>query len=311
MGNKSIPSGRNFKTGIIVSIVALAVIGSSIIYAKNNDINLKVSLGKGRAFGVWWGPNGEPHIETGQYGCCSPYCDDMFEIECTSEYGQEGTFYAGLRCAYDVPECRQGCCLPACDEVPKVQCEGDYGYGEGGWLPSQCRDVPECEIGCCTINDQKIQEKKAPCEDKKDGKWTQGVCKVGYTVDTSGSYTKTAGSLIQVIDYTYHMYTCSNTVYSMWQGGMESVITTSLQGESTTDKGSISNLPLSFEADNGTFNYNAGDRSDPEQIWVRISGRVNESNMTLNYSGGLARAVYDLSAEGPVKEGAAECESSK
>jgi len=307
MGNKSKPLVRNLKIGIIASVVTLAVIGGGIAYTKGNDIDLKVSLGKGKAFGIWWGPNGEPHIERGKYGCCSPSCDDMFEIECSPEYGHDGTFYAGLRCAYDVPECRQGCCLPACEEVPKVQCEGDYGYGKGGWLPSQCRDVPECEIGCCTINDEKIQEKKAPCEDK-GGKWTQGVCKVGYTVEASGTYTKTAGSLTQVIDYTYHMYTCSNTVYGMWQGNMESVTTTSYQGESTTNKGSVSNLPLSFETDDGTLNYSSGDRSDPEQLWVKISGSVNESNMTLNYTGGLARAVYDLSAEGPVKEGAVECE---
>lgn len=308
MGNKSIPSGRNIKVGIITAMVTLTVIAGSILYAKNNDIDLKVPLGKGKAFGIWWDPRGEPHIERGSYGCCSPLCDNMFEIECSSEYGHSGTFYAGLRCDYDVSECRHGCCLPACEQVPKVQCEGDYGYGKGGWLPSQCRDIPECEIGCCTINDEKIQEKKALCEDK-DGKWTQGVCKIGYTVETNGSYTKTAGSLIQVIDYTYHLYTCSNTVYSLWQGGMESVITTSYKGKSTTSKGSTSNLPLSFESDNGTFSYGSGDRSDPEQIWVKISGRVDESSMTINYTGGLSRAVYDFSTEGPVKEGATECGS--
>ena len=294
--NKLKSSGKT-KIIIFVAVGAVVLSTGGLVFASKNDQDLKVNLG-GKSFGVWFGPNGEPHVEFGQFGCCSPYCEDMFEIECSREYGYDGTFYPGARCDYDVPECREGCCLPDCQEVPKVQCEGDYGFGDGGWQPLQCRDVPECEVGCCNIDGIKRQEMKAPCEDAS-GIWTKGECKMGYSVDMESTSTKTISNVTVTQTMYYHLYTCSDTVYGVWTGNAEMETQGSGGGYSTDVSKEDINLYFNFDAENGTF-----DSSITGSFPISVNGRVTESNMTFNLS---SPGLVEHHAEGKVQEGAEEC----
>jgi len=120
------------------------------------------------------------------------------------------------------------------------------------------------------------------------------------------------GLIEQEIDYTFHMFTCSDTVYGPWQGGMSTVITTTLttksgEQDSRTNEGS-GNFPLAFEADDGTYSVETG---EPPDGWAVVEGKVDEEKMELNYQGGIGTIVYDFSASGPVKPGAVECEEKR
>lgn len=283
------------KTGIILATALFLLTATAVLgYSKLADQLVKIPLGdNGRGFGVYWEENGEPHVEFGRFGCCAPYCSDMSELECSREYGYDGTFYPGARCDWDVDECRQGCCLPSCQETPKVQCEGDYGYGNGGWLPSACTDVPECEVGCCEMDNIKHQEMKAPCENAS-GDWTLGECKAGFTVDIEGTSTADIGgghTLTQTA--TYHLYTCSETVNSIWIG--DGTITTNGKTDYDPD------VYFDFESTPGRI-------SAVEEIGgkIRMEGTVTESEMTLSMQAG---SLINWTSSAPIKPGAPECQS--
>lgn len=300
MAKKSKKPGRFTKAKIaaFIGIGLILFLGGNLVYAYKNDGSLKIPLGNDRAFGVWWDPHGEPRVETGRFGCCSPYCEDMFEIECSREYGYDGTFTTG-RCDYDVLECREGCCLPECKEYPKIQCEGDHGIS-GDWYSSQCRDLSECEIGCCVLEGQKTQEKKAPCE-STGGSWTLGECKIGYYVDMESTSTTTKSGITVSQHIDYHLYTCSESVYGLWRG--KTTVDTEAYGHGVTagDTDEDMNFPLNFDADNGVINVsqNIGSFS------VYMNGSVNESQMTVNFG---APGIVDHHAQGAVQQGAPECQ---
>jgi hypothetical protein len=303
MGQKSSKSksSNKVKIAVIAAFAVMVLLAGGLVYASYTKSDFIIPLKNSLAFGIWFGPRGEPHVNQGRYGCCSPYCTDMFEIECSQEYGYNGTFTASS--CQDVPECRQGCCLPDCHEVAKVQCEGDYGFGDGGWLPQACQEVPECEIGCCNLDGVKRQEMKAPCE-ATSGTWTQGVCKIGYTVDATGTDTLSlAGIVDQTFNATIHMYTCGDTIDGLWNARVDgSSDTTSSKG---TKHSSNTGTPFSFEVENGTFGSELNWGGD---IGGYFKGTLTESQATINYAYHLGTLSYDINSDAPVKPGAAECE---
>lgn len=77
-------------------------------------------------------------------GCCTPFCTDMIENECTASGGAS----RGAPCS-EVDECRMGCCLPFCQDMKQTECTAGAGYG-GDWQDKACKDIEECREVCCT-----------------------------------------------------------------------------------------------------------------------------------------------------------------
>ena len=170
----------------IVAVVAVLFAGvAGFVYAKNNDKTLAIGFG-GEKVGIYFDDDtGAPMIAKGKFGCCTPYCGEMFEIECSQEYGigvEESQFYPGKSCGSEVPECQKGCCLPACEDgVTKVQCTGDYMAFGGDWRASKCQDVTECEKGCCQDEGEYIDNvAQAFCLRNPGNTWNKGECGTGF-----------------------------------------------------------------------------------------------------------------------------------
>lgn len=189
-GNNILNTAKDFLSnkGVVVA-VSVAAVGAALIFGYGYYIshNKSIAIGMGSSkVGVYFDPEtGEPQVTKGEHGCCTPYCSEMFEIECSREFGigvAESQFYPGKSCGNDVPECKKGCCLPVCeDNVTKIQCTGDYMAFGGDWRDVKCQDVNECEKGCCQDEGEYIDNvAQAFCLRTQGNTWNKGECGKGF-----------------------------------------------------------------------------------------------------------------------------------
>jgi len=313
------PKGKKVAGMVLGGLVLLLVAG--FVYGKTTGKDLAVRIGE-TGYGVSFDDEtGEADLQTGRFGCCSPQCENMFEIECSAEHGYGGRFYGGS-CG-EVEECREVCCLPDCKDVPKVWCEGDYGMSGHNWVSSPCSQQDECEMGCCWIGGKAIREQKAPCI-ATGGQWKKGKCKKGFSVhmeaETSGTskdvYSMFAGgegaAMIDAIAGAFgatatvdmkmwiDAYTCKETPYTPWTGSLvsETTVCSERTGcETETDKSPVG-LPFDEDGKASITGY-AG------LAKMSFGGEVNLEQMTYTVDYGIMEPMI---FKGKIQKGAPECE---
>lgn len=284
---------------IVFAVVALFFLMAAGVlgYHAINRQTFAFPLPNGQHIGFRFDDQGQARVELGWFGCCSPYCEEMYEIECSQEYGLGGQFH--LEYCTRVPSCDQGCCLPDCHMTSKSLCEGDFGVGGDGWQPQTCTQLPQCDLGCCLLDGGKFPEAKTACE-SAGGAWSAGACQTGFSATLEGSGSKDiGGGVILSQHHTYQLYTCGTDINSIWQG--KGTVTTSSQGKgiakSDTDSDYV--IPINFEADQGSFAY-----TETHGGKISYSGQVTDSQMSLTFE---AAGILDVTATGPVTPGAPEC----
>lgn len=310
------PSLSSKAIGITVGAIIIVSTAGNIVYAKIKGETAAFRVGGIRA-GIWFDPNtGEPHVETGKFGCCRPMCSNSFELECEqiSEGVSSATF--DTRMCTHVDECKKGCCQVDCKvkNLPHEACT----YLGGDWSET-------CDIGCCTTeyNESEIPEKTCDCV--ANSTWYKGTCAKGFYVLLKGGesgdvdFTDDWGSkemgsgmnklmdmmgadTSQGIEYEYDLYTCGETPYGDWYGTKKAVTYSGVDGETTTEVDDDFHLYISKEG------MDVSAEIFPGTANISLKFFISGNTMTMDKKMPL---IPDIHLTGTIHQGAEECKDWK
>lgn len=212
-------------------------------------------------------------------GCCLPLCEEYGETECNQ---RGGTSWSSSKCT-EIEECSLGCCQIDClvkENFPKSSC-----VEPGVWTAGAC------EIGCChsAAGSKEIPQKT--CLDcTANSSWEKGKCGPGFYVSMDSTFSTTVANTLLTQYVKLDMYTCSDSVFSLWKGT-----------EMINTNGKVQNIPITMDFTEGYFGH-----SIPDAAGFTAEASVTENKMTMDMAMGLANFQHHF--EGDVRQGATECQ---
>ena len=158
-----------------------------------------------------------------------------------------------------------GCCIPLCAESARTICEqSDGAY----WVEEGCSSIDDCKKGCCPPHDGQFT--KYECE-QASGEWMEEC--PGYAVELSGSsHTDFEEGGSGDIRYDFSLHTCSDTVYSNWEGTWDAFwVWTTSDGDEVHDEMRDQPLSVSISSDGlGSYVLFEGDIGQ-RTVWFKIT----------------------------------------